>query len=71
MNQIWGAIISGLLVDALLRQAKYPWSVSGPFDYLSMNLLSLNNLMQIIKRPNLPTESIEASLDGMQQQLFD
>lgn len=71
MNQIWGAIISGLLVDALLRQAKYLWSVSGPFDYLSMNLLSLNSLMQIIKRPNLPTESIEASLDGMQQQLFD
>lgn len=64
MNQIWGAMISVLLVDVLLRQAKYPWSFSRRFDYLSMNLLTHNNLMQIIERPNLPTESNEASLEG-------
>lgn len=71
MNQIWGAMISVLLVDVLLRQAKYPWSFSRLFDYLSMNLLTHNNLMQIIERPNLPTESNEASLERIQQRLFD
>lgn len=72
MNQIWGAMISVLLVDVLLRQAKYPWSFSRLFDYLSMNLLTHNNLMQIIERPNLPTEPNEASLEGGgQQRLFD
>lgn len=67
----WGAMISVLLVDVLLRQAKYPWSFSRLFDYLSMNLLTHNNLMQIIERPNLPTESNEASLERVQQRLFD
>lgn len=71
MNQIWGAMISVLLVDVLLRQAKYPWSFSRLFDYLSMNLLTHNNLTQIIERPNLPTEPNEASLEGVQQRLFD
>lgn len=71
MNQIWGAMISVLLVDVLLRQAKYPWSFSRLFDHLSMNLLTHNNLMQIIERPNLPTESDEASLERVQQRLFD
>lgn len=48
-----------------------PWSFSRLFDYLSMNLLTHNNLMQIIELLNLPAESYESSLEGVQQRLFD
>jgi len=71
INQNCGAMITVLLVDVLLRQVKYPWSFSRLFDYLSMNLLTHNNLMQIIELLNLPAESNESSLEGVQQRLFD
>ena len=71
MNQIWGAMISILLIDVLLRKAKYPWSFSRLFDFLSMNLLTHNDLRQIIERPNLPAEAQDADLGGLQQRLFD
>jgi len=71
INQNCGAMITVLLVGVLLRQVKYPWSFSRLFDYLSMNLLTHNNLMQIIELLNLPAESNESSLEGVQQRLFD
>ena len=71
MNQIWGAMISILLIDVLLRKAKYPWSFSRLFDFLSMNLLTHNDLRQIIERPTLPAEAQDADLGGLQQRLFD
>ena len=56
MNQVWVAMITTLLVEVMRRRAKYDWSFSRLFDYLSMNLLTHNDLEEMINRPTLPND---------------
>lgn len=49
-------MITTLLVEVMRRRAKYDWSFSRLFDYLSMNLLTHNDLEEMINRPTLPND---------------
>lgn len=70
MNQVWGAMIATLLVAVLRRQAAFKWRFSRLFEFLSMNLLTHNDLWAMIDRPGLDERDEQTGGNLSQEELF-
>ena len=70
MNQVWGAMIATLLVEVLRRQAAFKWRFSRLFKFLSMNLLTHNDLWAMIDRPGLDERDEQTGGNLSQEELF-
>lgn len=70
MNQVWGAMIATLLVEVLRRQAAFKWRFSRLFEFLSMNLLTHNDLWAMIDRPGLDERDEQTGGNLSQEELF-
>lgn len=54
MSQIWTAAICTLLVELVLRQAKFEWSSSRLMAFIRLNMLTHKDLFEWIDHPDLP-----------------
>ena len=70
MYQVWGAMIATLLVEVLRRQAAFKWRFSRLFKFLSMNLLTHNDLWAMIDRPGLDERDEQMGGNISQEELF-
>ena len=70
MYQVWGAMIATLLVEVLRRQAAFKWRFSRLFKFLSMNLLTHNDLWAMIDRPGLDERDEQMGGNISQDELF-
>lgn len=71
MNQIWAAMILSLLVEVLKSKTLYQWMYQRLFDFLSIHMLTHNDLFALIKHPKVLAQEKKMVKSHPQWVLFE